>query len=115
MDDFLDLIYLDGWTVDFLCARIPGSKIVDGERWRSRQGVGSIETLLDMGTGRGGSGRRGPLPAADVEAIVGKLPKHREKRRQISIPAAFEQTIRRARKWESGDLQPSLRSHHHHH
>jgi hypothetical protein len=115
MDDFLDLIYLDGWTVDFLCARIPGSKIVDGERWRSRQGVGSIETLLDMGTGRGGSGRRGPLPAADVEAIVGKLPEHREKRRQISIPAAFEQAIRRARKWESGDLQPSLRSHHHHH
>jgi hypothetical protein len=52
-DDFLDIVNLDGWTVDFLCARVPGSKIVDGERWRSRQGVGPIETLLDMGTERG--------------------------------------------------------------
>jgi hypothetical protein len=51
--DFIDCVNLDGWTIDFLCARIPGSKIVDGERWRSRQGVGPIETLLDMGTERG--------------------------------------------------------------
>ncbi len=51
--DFIDCVNLDGWTVDFLCARIPGSKIVDGERWRSRQGVGPIETLLSMGTERG--------------------------------------------------------------
>jgi hypothetical protein len=52
-DDFIDCVNLDGWTVDFLCARIPGSRMVNGERWRSRQGVGPIETLLDMGTERG--------------------------------------------------------------
>ena len=52
-DDFIDCVNLDGWTVDFLCARIPGSTVVNGERWRSRQGVGPIETLLDMGTERG--------------------------------------------------------------
>jgi hypothetical protein len=52
-DDFIDCVNLDGWTVDFLCARIPGGKTVGGERWRSRQGVGPIETLLDMGTERG--------------------------------------------------------------
>jgi hypothetical protein len=51
--DFIDCVNLDGWTVDFLCARIPGGKTVNGERWRSRQGVGPIETLLDMGTDRG--------------------------------------------------------------
>jgi Domain of Unknown Function with PDB structure (DUF3863)/Domain of Unknown Function with PDB structure (DUF3864)/Domain of Unknown Function (DUF1080) len=52
-NDFIDCVNLDGWTVDFLCARIPGAKMVNGERWRSRQGVGPIETLLDMGTERG--------------------------------------------------------------
>jgi hypothetical protein len=52
-DDFIDIVNLDGWTVDFLCARIPGARTVNGERWRSRQGVGPIETLLDMGTERG--------------------------------------------------------------
>ena len=44
---------LDGWTVDFLAARIPGQTKVAGELWRSRQGVGPIETVLDMGTERG--------------------------------------------------------------
>lgn len=52
-DDLIDCVNLDGWTVDFLAARIPGRKIVNGEPWRSRQGVGPIETLLDMGTERG--------------------------------------------------------------
>ncbi len=52
-EDFIDIVNLDGWTVDFLCARIPGRKMVNGEPWRSRQGVGPIETLLDMGTERG--------------------------------------------------------------
>jgi len=52
-DDFIDIVNLDGWTVDFLAARIPGGKDVNGERWRSRQGVGPIETLLSMGTERG--------------------------------------------------------------
>jgi hypothetical protein len=51
--DFIDCVNLDGWTVDFLAARIPGQKNVAGERWRSRQGVGPIETVLDMGTERG--------------------------------------------------------------
>lgn len=48
--DFIDCVNLDGWTVDFLCARIPGSKMVNGERYRSRQGVGPIETVIDLGT-----------------------------------------------------------------
>ena len=52
-EDFIDIVNLDGWTVDFLCARLPGRKKVNGELWRSRQGVGPIETLLDMGTERG--------------------------------------------------------------
>ena len=52
-DDRLDCVNLDGWTVDFLCARIPGSKMVAGERWRSRQGVGPIGMVLDMGAERG--------------------------------------------------------------
>ncbi len=52
-DDAIDCVNLDGWTVDFLCARIPGARTVNGEHWRSRQGVGPIETLLDMGTERG--------------------------------------------------------------
>jgi hypothetical protein len=49
-EDFIDCVNLDGWTVDFLCARIPGSKMVNGERYRSRQGVGPIETVIDLGT-----------------------------------------------------------------
>lgn len=51
--DLIDIVNLDGWTVDFLAARIPGRKIVGDELWRSRQGVGPIETVLDMGTERG--------------------------------------------------------------
>ncbi len=51
--DLIDCVNLDGWTVDFLCARIPGSKMVDGVRHRSRQGVGPIETVIDMGTEQG--------------------------------------------------------------
>jgi hypothetical protein len=34
-DDFIDIVNLDGWTVDFLCARIPGQHRVDGEMWRA--------------------------------------------------------------------------------
>ena len=49
-DDLIDCVNLDGWTVDFLCARIPGSKMVNGERYRSRQGVGPIETVIGLGT-----------------------------------------------------------------
>lgn len=52
-NDFIDCVNLDGWTVDFLAARIPGQRKVNGEPWRSRQGVGPIETVLDMGLERG--------------------------------------------------------------
>jgi hypothetical protein len=31
-DDFIDIVNLDGWTVDFLCARIPGARTVE---WRA--------------------------------------------------------------------------------
>jgi hypothetical protein len=48
--DLIDCVNLDGWTIDFLCARIAGSKMVDGERHRSRQGVGPIETVIGLGT-----------------------------------------------------------------
>jgi len=46
-DDLIDCVNLDGWTVDFLIA---GSKMVDGVRHRSRQGVGPIETVIGLGT-----------------------------------------------------------------
>lgn len=34
-EDFIDCVNLDGWTVDFLAARIPGARMVDGEKHRS--------------------------------------------------------------------------------
>lgn len=52
-DDFIDCVNLDGWTVDFLCARIPGAREVDGVRHRSRMGVGPIETVIWLGTEEG--------------------------------------------------------------
>jgi len=48
--DLIDCVNLDGWTIDFLCARIPGSRMVDGKEHRSRQGVGPIETVIGLGT-----------------------------------------------------------------
>lgn len=48
--DLIDIVNLDGWTVDFLCARIPGRRMVDGVLHRSRQGVGPIETVIGLGT-----------------------------------------------------------------
>jgi hypothetical protein len=51
--DLIDCVNLDGWTVDFLCARIPGAKLVDGVKHRSRQGVGPIETVIWLGTEEG--------------------------------------------------------------
>ncbi|MBT8043746.1 MAG: DUF3863 domain-containing protein [Verrucomicrobiae bacterium] len=51
--DQIDCVNLDGWTVDFLCARIPGARMVDGVRHRSRQGVGPIETVIWLGTDQG--------------------------------------------------------------
>ena len=51
--DFIDCVNLDGWTIDFLCARIPGAREVNGVRHRSRQGVGPIETVIWLGTEEG--------------------------------------------------------------
>ncbi len=52
-EDFIDCVNLDGWTVDFISARIPGAKMVDGVKHRSRQGVGPIETVIWLGTEEG--------------------------------------------------------------
>jgi len=49
-EDFIDCVNLDGWTVDFLNARYPSARIINGIRCGSRQGVGPIETLLRQGT-----------------------------------------------------------------
>jgi hypothetical protein len=43
--DFVDIVVLDGWTVDFLAARRDG--FADG--FNSRLGVGPIETIRDLG------------------------------------------------------------------
>ena len=48
--DMIDCVNLDGWTVDFLNARYPGARIIDGIRCGSRQGVGPIETVIRLGT-----------------------------------------------------------------
>ena len=52
-EDLIDCVNLDGWTVDFLCARYAASRMIHGIRCGSRQGVGPIETLLRMGTEQG--------------------------------------------------------------
>ncbi|MEZ5043029.1 MAG: DUF3863 domain-containing protein [Saprospiraceae bacterium] len=53
IEDFIDCVNLDGWTVDFLNARFPGARIIDGVRCGSRQGVGPIETVIRLGTDQG--------------------------------------------------------------
>lgn len=52
-EDFIDCVNLDGWTMDFLSARFPGGRTIDGEWCGSRQGVGPIETVIRLGTDRG--------------------------------------------------------------
>ena len=52
-NDFIDVVNLDGWTIDFVNATYPGAKFIDGERCGSRQGVGPIETVIRLGTERG--------------------------------------------------------------
>lgn len=44
--DFIDCVCLDGWTCDFLSARLEGV----GEHYNSRLGVGPIESVGNMGT-----------------------------------------------------------------
>lgn len=51
--DQIDCVNLDGWTVDFLAARIPGAKMVDEVKHRSRMGVGPIETAIWLGDKEG--------------------------------------------------------------
>ena len=48
-DDFIDCVNLDGWTVDYLCARRYGFE--DGAN--SRLGVGPIESYYRLGPERG--------------------------------------------------------------
>lgn len=48
--DFIDCVNLDGWTVDFLNARYPGARRIDGVNCGSRMGVGPIETVIRLGT-----------------------------------------------------------------
>ena len=52
-EDFIDIVNLDGWTIDFVNATYPGAKHINGERCGSRQGVGPIETVIRLGTERG--------------------------------------------------------------
>lgn len=53
VSDQIDCVNLDGWTVDFLNARYPGARRIDGVNCGSRMGVGPIETLIRLGTERG--------------------------------------------------------------
>ncbi len=52
-EDFIDCVNLDGWTMDFLSARYPGGRSIDGQWCGSRQGVGPIETVIRLGIEEG--------------------------------------------------------------
>ena len=47
--DFIDCVSLDGWTMDFICARRSGSLGHKITGYNSRRGVGPIETYLGWG------------------------------------------------------------------
>jgi hypothetical protein len=47
--DFIDCVNLDGWTLDFLCARRSGAMGHGIEGYNSRRGVGPIETYTGWG------------------------------------------------------------------
>jgi hypothetical protein len=47
--DFIDCVNLDGWTMDFICARRAGSLGHALTGYNSRRGVGPIETYLGWG------------------------------------------------------------------
>lgn len=51
--DFIDVIVLDGWTVDFINASHAGFYRVDGKLCNSRMGCGPIETLRPFGVESG--------------------------------------------------------------
>lgn len=47
--DFIDCVNLDGWTMDFLCARRSGALDHNLTGYNSRRGVGPIETYVGWG------------------------------------------------------------------
>ncbi|MDP4283187.1 MAG: DUF3863 domain-containing protein [Bacteroidota bacterium] len=47
--DFIDCVNLDGWTMDFICARQSGSNGHEITGYNSRRGVGPIETYIGWG------------------------------------------------------------------
>jgi hypothetical protein len=47
--DFIDCVNLDGWTMDFLCARRSGALDHKLTGYNSRRGVGPIETYVGWG------------------------------------------------------------------
>jgi hypothetical protein len=47
--DFIDCVNLDGWTMDFICARRTGSLGHALTGYNSRRGVGPIETYIGWG------------------------------------------------------------------
>jgi hypothetical protein len=47
--DFIDCVNLDGWTMDFICARRSGSNGQGLDSYNSRRGVGPLETYLGWG------------------------------------------------------------------
>lgn len=52
-EDFIDIVNLDGWTIDFLSGMYPGGRKIGDDWCGSRQGVGPIETVIRLGTERG--------------------------------------------------------------
>ena len=52
--DFIDCVSLDGWTMDFICARQSGQTGHTIHDYNSRRGVGPIETFKGMGLDLGG-------------------------------------------------------------
>ncbi|MDN3549214.1 DUF3863 domain-containing protein [Mucilaginibacter aquaedulcis] len=47
--DFIDCVNLDGWTMDFICARKAGAMDHNLTGYNSRRGVGPIETYVGWG------------------------------------------------------------------
>lgn len=47
--DFIDCVNLDGWTMDFICARRAGALDHEITGYNSRRGVGPIETYVGWG------------------------------------------------------------------
>lgn len=48
--DFIDCVNLDGWTMDFICARRSGQTGHGIDGYNSRRGVGPIETYKGWGS-----------------------------------------------------------------